>query len=132
MEKIKWDWNPNISVGPVTFGELASLTIEKYNLTRTPEYDAPEQETYQFIDETTIGVEDKIITSISCKKIFFYKHKNLIGANINEIKDLLGIENRVDEDFEEEYCLEFDNYNLIVWINKKNDKVSAVSCFYED
>jgi hypothetical protein len=131
MKNIKWDWNPKISIGPITFGDLANPAIEKYNLTRTPEYDAPEQETYQFIDKTTIGVEDKIITSISCKQNFFYEDTNLIGASINKIRDLLGIENRIDEDFEEEYCLEFDDYNLIAWINKETDRISAISCFSE-
>jgi hypothetical protein len=127
--QITWDWKSKSSIGPIKLGEPATETIYKYSLPIIQEYSDSEEDVYEFPDETTIRVEDGLISSISCKSNFIYRGTNLIGLSIEEIRALLGNEYIVDDDFEEQICLEFDEYSLMIWLSKQTKKVESVSCF---
>jgi hypothetical protein len=116
--QITWNWKSKTSIGPINLGELATETIHKYNLPLIHEYSDSAQNVYEFPDETTIRVEDGFIESISCRSNFIYKNTNLIGTSIEDIRILLGNEDNIDDDFEEQICFEFDKYSIIVWLNK--------------
>jgi chemotaxis signal transduction protein len=91
-----WNWKAHISVGSIKLGENALSVIDMYGLVHVSEQDPPEQQAYQFLDKTVIIVDKNIITSISCKASFLYKHKNFIGLSINEVREIIGKESSID------------------------------------
>jgi hypothetical protein len=127
--QIIWNWQSRTFIGPIAIGKPAAAIIQKYNLPFIEEYSDSEQKVYEFPDDTTIRVEDGLIDSVSFKSNFIYKNINLIGVPIENVRTLLGEEDTVDDNFEEQICFEFDKYSLMVWVGKNTGKVESVSCF---
>jgi hypothetical protein len=127
--KIIWDWQSKTSIGPIAIGKPAAAIIQEYNLPFIEEYSDSEQKVYEFPDDTTIRVEDGLIDSVSFKSNFIYENTNLIGVSIENVRALLGDEDTVDDNFEEQICFEFDKYSLMAWVSKSTEKVESISCF---
>jgi hypothetical protein len=127
--QISWEWMSKHCVGPIRYGELASPIINKYNLSLNPEYGSLGRDVYEFLDGTTISVENKLIDSVICESNFFYKDTNLIGLSIEKVRQILGDEDSVDNDFEDYNCHQFDEYELMIWVDKETGLVDSVSCF---
>jgi hypothetical protein len=126
---IRWEWSSIDSVGPIKHAEPALPVIQRYNLLLAPEYGSPDRDVYQFEDGTTMSVEGGLVDSVMCQSNFFYKGTNLIGLSINDVREILGKETKLDDDFEDHTCLEYDDYDLMIWIDKEVGKIDSVSCF---
>jgi hypothetical protein len=130
--QIIWNWDSRkTSVGPISFGIPAEVVVQEHNLIRTPEYEALDQELYEFPDGSSISVENGLINGVDCKSNFFYKTTNLIGLSIEDIRSLLGSEDSLDE-FETLISLDFDKYNLVAWLNKDTEKVENIFVYSDD
>jgi hypothetical protein len=127
---IIWNWKPKYSVGPVKLGEPFGAKFQEFELIRTPDYDAPDQESFKFPDETVLSIENSIVESICCKLNFYYLDKNLIGLSLENLRKVLGSENNIDSSSSDEICLEYDEYYLVIFLDKQQEKVTAVSCCY--
>jgi hypothetical protein len=124
--EIIWNWSDKKDcIGPIRFGVHAESIIQEYKLKRTSEYEASGQELYEFADGSSISVENGLINGVDCKSNFFYRNINLIGMSLEDIRDLFGPEDCLDE-FETLMCLDFDKYNLVVWLKKKTKKVENI------
>ncbi len=130
--KIIWNWDSRkSSVGPIHFGIPVEQVVQEHNLIRTPEYEALDQELYEFPDGSSISVENGLVNGVDYKSNFFYKTTNLIGLPIEDIRNLLGPEDSSDE-FETLISLDFDKYNLVAWLRKETKKVENIFVYSDD
>jgi hypothetical protein len=130
--KITWNWDSKkASVGPISFGLPAEQVVQEYKLIRTPEYEALDQELYEFPDGSSISVENGLINGVDCKSNFFYKTINLIGLSIEDLRNLIGSEDDFEE-FETLISFDFDKYNLVAWLNKETNKIENIFVYSDD
>jgi hypothetical protein len=130
--QIIWDWNlTKNSVGPIIFGTSAESIVQEYKLRRTPDYEAQDQKLYEFPDGSSISVENGLVNGVDCKSNFFYQKMNLIGFSIENLRSFLGSEDCLEE-FETLISLDFDRYNLVVWLEKSTSKVRNVFVYSDD
>jgi hypothetical protein len=128
--EIVWNWSEMKDfIGPIKIGESPEYAIQKYKLIRTPEYEASGQKLYEFEDKSSISVENELINGVECKSNFFYKDTNLIGLSVEKINNLIGWNCSIDDDFEGQICLDFDEYGFMIWINKEFRVVESVFCY---
>jgi hypothetical protein len=127
-----WSWeSKKASVGSISFGLPAEQVVQEYKLIRTPEYEALDQELYEFPDGSSISVENGLINGVDCKSNFFYKTINLIGLSIEDLRNLIGSEDDFEE-FETLISFDFDKYNLVAWLNKETNKIENIFVYSDD
>ena len=115
-QTITWEWEPFVSVGPIQFNEPIAPLINQYKLQRKVEYDTPDWEAYEFPeDQTIVNVQEYCVVSVSCYSNFVYKGKNLLGLSLEEIREILGEEYKIDNSMEKQTSVEYDTISLQLW-----------------
>jgi hypothetical protein len=125
-QSIKWDWNPLVSIGIIKFGEPIEPLISTLNLNKTVS-EVPERESYQISSYyTSIDTENSLVVAVFCFENIYYKDRNLLGLNLDQIRCLLGKETRISDPLVyeiegitfEKIPVEFDDLSLELWLDK--------------
>ena len=91
---VVWEWVPNSSFGSIKLGDKISPYIQNLHLS----IDDTEDDVTNWIGyklpnaDLYIYVENEIIVSITSYDEFFYKDKNIIGMEVNQLDEILGCE----------------------------------------
>jgi hypothetical protein len=123
-----WDWEPLVSVGSIQFGAPANPIIAKYNLQKLePDCESADWDTYEFPDtDTRISVENGCIFSFNCYDNFFYKGQNLLGLSLDDIRQILGLEDEIDEMVGTYIPIYYESLGLTLWM--KDDVIGGATC----
>ncbi|MCP1625406.1 hypothetical protein [Pseudomonas nitroreducens] len=121
-----WSWEPNKSLGPVAIGSAIEIYIDQHGFAYDEDSD-PNDEWVSYADKSGdvyIDTEDGLVVSITAYRDFYYKHLNLIGANIIELGALLGqvaddTETTVEfDDGDVKSCYDFTDLGLQIWASR--------------
>ena len=134
-----WTWEPNKSLGPVAIGSAIEIYIDQHGFVYDDD-SAPNDEWISYADKSGdvyIDTEDGLVVSITAYRDFYYKHLNLIGANIIELGALLGQvadeggEAVEFEDSDVKRCYDYIDLGLQVWASR--GVITSATCLtYED
>lgn len=123
-----WRWVPGKSIGPFTFGERVEQYVADYGLRkRRPDCSIADWETYEFpAFESWIVVEMGRMIEVHCVDEVEYNDRDLIGMLSSDVRELLGKENKKEENVGLGHALYYDELGLTLFV--VNDVVSAASC----
>jgi len=123
-----WCWVPGTSIGPFTFGDRAEPYIAAYGLRkRRPDCSIADWETYEFPGfESWIVVEKGRIIEVHCVDEVEYSDRNVIGMKSSEVRNLLGKEEKKEENVGCGYALYYYDLGLTLFV--ENEVVSAAAC----
>ena len=131
---MKFEWVPLKKIGAFEFGAPIKDYLKIYDLIELPdEYDEKEVWTVYTISDFDVRIfaEEGNIVSVSCYEEFIYKGKNLIGLNLREVIDLIGVQpnKKVDIiyiDNEQKRVYELEDVSAQLWV--KDGKVVTIFC----
>ncbi|NJK65039.1 MAG: hypothetical protein HC921_22095 [Synechococcaceae cyanobacterium SM2_3_1] len=123
-----WDWEPLVSVASIQFGAPASPVITKYNLQKLePACESADWDSYEFPDtDTRIYVENGCIERFSCYDNLFYKGQNLLGLSLDDIRQILGPEEKIDTMVGASIPIEYESLGLTLWM--EDDVIAGATC----
>jgi hypothetical protein len=123
-----WHWIPGKSIGPFIFGDPAGPFIRDYDLRkRRPACSIADWDTYEFPGfESWVVVEDGRIAEVHCVDAVEYEGTDLIGLPVSDVRDLLGAENKSEDNVGLGYALYYDRLGLTLFI--VNEVVKAAAC----
>jgi hypothetical protein len=134
-----WAWEPNKSLGPVAIGSAIEIYIDQHGFAYD-EDSGPNDEWISYADKSGdvyIDTEEGLVVSITAYRDFYYKHLNLIGANIIGLGALLGqVADEVGEAVEYEdgdvkNCYDFTELGLQIWASR--GIITSATCLtYQD
>jgi hypothetical protein len=124
-QRIKWNWEPLISIGSIMFGESIEPLIIKFGLEKLEKpFEECNWETYRVFNcNTCLYSENSRVTSAGCFDNLYYKGQNLFGITIEEVRIILGKESEIGEAMRyyvgeeeiEQTPVEFDELSLQLW-----------------
>jgi hypothetical protein len=131
---IIWVWVPNSSLGPIRLGDQINSCIQNLHLSKDD--DAEDDVTnwigYKLPDvDIYIYVENEIIVSITSYENFFYKNKNIIGMQVDQLSEILDCEPSEQgkpvlfEDGDIQTPFEYFHFGLQLWVS--NEVVMSAS-----
>jgi hypothetical protein len=123
-----WHWVPGQSIGPFTFGNRADPYVRDYGLLkRPPACSIADWDTYELPGfGSWIIVENGRITEVHCVDGVEYMGRNLLGMDISEIRELLGAEEKKEDNVGLGYALYYDDLGLTLFL--VDGVVSAAAC----
>lgn len=129
MNKDKWRWTPNTSLGVFNFDKSfkENLIFDKAELIKHPS-EPDDWATYSLNEEgLSFSIKDDILESVECYKCFYYKDRNLIGMTVT--KGLRLFEDfytfSIEDCWEDGYEMSCDELGIILWI--EGDLIESVS-----
>lgn len=134
-----WTWEPNKSLGPVAIGSAIEIYVDQHGFAYDEESD-PSDTWISYTDKSgyvRIDTEDGLVVSITAYRDFYYKHLNLISANIIELGAILGQvadeagETVEFEDGDVKCCYDYTGLGLQVWASR--GVITSATCLtYEN
>lgn len=133
------EWNPNVGVGGIIFGEPIQKYIDDLGV-YLDEDDEPVGTWIRYIVpgiEMYVDVENDKVVSVNSFENFFYRGVNLIGSNIEILKQLLpgeipGQGETVEyDDGDIQTVFDYDLSSLQVWCRDDGTIVSVSCCNYD-
>jgi len=126
---MKLDWIPRKSIGILEFEKKIDLSVFTNDIKLVKKYCNDEPwVVYEFINHNTrMSIENDLLISVECAQECFYKNKNIIGMDINNVIKFLNINDAVYEESYEEIEISSADLGIMIWV--ENDYVESVTVY---
>jgi len=130
MNRISWDWNPGVAVGPFQFGSDAGDVIARFGLRKLePDCFSAFWDSYEIPDcESSISVEDNKIASVECYDHLYHKSKDILSLDISHARSILGPETKseVHPYVEGILVVYYDDLGLTLFVD--GERIESATC----
>lgn len=135
MNKQRWIWEPNRSIGPFVFGEPIPEDFYgfEYRIIPRGESDEETEQTFDLIEEGIwISTDFGLVESLETSQEIIYKGVDLIGMKTEDAAAFIGGDWEIEINTLGERMFNNDKLNIMLWEEDGVVDSAAVSMEYED